>query len=86
MLHDRADQVGRGRHRVERLRLADHREICGAAFAGAASAEPVASDIAAAAARATNAKPERMVAVTRRERVLQVRVRNMTSSLRNGSL
>jgi hypothetical protein len=29
VLHDGADQVRRGRHRVERLRLADHRDVGG---------------------------------------------------------
>jgi hypothetical protein len=32
VLHDRADEVGGRCHRVERLRLADHRKIRGAAF------------------------------------------------------
>ena len=32
VLHDRADQVGSRRHGVERLRLADHRQIGGAAL------------------------------------------------------
>ena len=34
VLHDRADQIGGRRHRVERLRLADHREVGGAALGG----------------------------------------------------
>ena len=32
VLHDRADQVGGGRHRIERLRFADHCQIRGTAF------------------------------------------------------